>query len=296
MFTLGMVRHDGATLAVLETRGRLIDLGGTALRCHSLMDLLAVWGEAMPLLERLSETGGPEVPASEVGWLPPLLYPGNIFCAGANYRSHASEMRPAAPAPAGSGGEPPFFFLKSARNTLIGDGAAIRIPAAARNVDWECELAVVIGRRARNVPAAQAMDHVAAYAVFNDVSARDLNRREGGRFPHDWLSGKCIDTFGPFGPRLVPAAFVPDWRALRLRLWVNGELKQDGLAGEMIHDVPEQIAYLSRTLTLEPGDVIATGTPAGVGQARGEFLRPGDVVLAEVEGIGRLRNPCEAAP
>lgn len=295
MFKLGMVRHAGRTLAVMERDGRLIDLGRTALRCANLIDLLAVWPQAMPLLERLAETGGPEVAAAEVTRLAPLLYPGSVFCAGSNYPSHRQEMGPAEPAPQTGQSEAPFFFLKSPRNTIIGDGEAIRIPAIAQRVDWECELGVVIGQRGKNIPLDEAMAYVAGFTVFNDVSARDLNRRADGRFPHDWLSGKCIDSFGPLGPWLVPAAFVPQWRRLRLRLWVDGQLKQDALAGEMIHGVEAQIAYLSSRLTLEPGDLIATGTPAGVGQGRGEFLRPGDEVVAEIETLGRIANPCVAA-
>lgn len=292
-FALATIRHEGAAVPVLVAADRLIDLREAPLRAHSMLDLLAGWDAALPALERLAASAAPGLAVGAPRWLPPVPGAAYVFCAAANYRSHLEEMAAVAGATPPPAAEP-FFFVKTARNALVGDGEPIRLPACARAVDWEVELAVVVGRRGRSIAAARAMDHVAGYTVFNDVSARDLNRRSDGPFPHDWLSGKCADTFGPCGPVLLPARLVEDWRALRLRLWVNGVLKQDAVAGEMLFGIPEQIAYLSRALTLEPGDLIATGTPAGVGLARGEFLRPGDVVVAEVDGIGRLTNPVVA--
>jgi 2-keto-4-pentenoate hydratase/2-oxohepta-3-ene-1,7-dioic acid hydratase in catechol pathway len=291
-----MVSWNGAVKAVLESEGRLIDLERSVARATNTLDLLGHWDEVLPLLETVARKG-PTLSPEGVEWLPPIMYPGNLFCAGANYMSHTKEMAHvgfASPAAAERNPDRPFFFLKTPRNTLIGDGQAIRLPAGAKTVDWECELAVVVGRGGHNIPAEKALDHVAGYAVFNDVSAREYVRRTDIGFSHDWLSSKCFDTFGPFGPRLVPARFVADWRSLRLRLSVNGQMKQEALAGDMYFTVEEQVAYLSRIVTLQPGDVIATGTPAGVGQGRGEFLKAGDVLVTEVEGVGRLTNRCEA--
>jgi 5-carboxymethyl-2-hydroxymuconate isomerase len=156
-------------------------------------------------------------------------------------------------------------------------------------VDYEAELAVVIGRTARDVPVTTALDHVLGYTCLNDVSARDLQFGDG-----QWVRGKSLDTFCPLGPWLVTADEILDPGALRIRCIVNGEVLQDAMTSEMVHSVPELIAFCSRFMTLEPGDIIATGTPAGVGVFRQppRFLRDGDVVAVDIDGIGRLTNPC----
>ena len=158
-----------------------------------------------------------------------------------------------------------------------------------RQVDYEAELAVVIGRTARNVPVETALDHVLGYTCLNDVSARDLQFADG-----QWVRGKSLDTFCPLGPWLVTADEIPDPGALRLRCLVNDEVLQEAMTSEMVHGVPELIAFCSRFMTLEPGDIIATGTPAGVGVFRQppRFLGDGDVVVVDIDGVGRLTNPC----
>ena len=302
MFGIGMAEVGGRRTAVLAQGDEVLDLsqalpreaGGSGFGGADTLELLRDWQAALPALERLAAAPGRgqyRVERDQMRWLPPVCYPDKVPCVGANYSDHIQEM----------GGTPhdptktdPFFFLKSPRNTLIGDRENIVLPRASRKVDWEVELAVVVGRRAKHVPAAGAMDCIAGYTVFNDISARDLQRRPDTRFVYDWIGGKCCDTSGPVGPVIVPARFVPDWRALRLRCLVNGVVKQDAPASLMIHGIPEQIAFLSKILTLEPGDIIATGTPAGVGAGRQEFLKPGDVVVCEIEGIGRLTNRCVA--
>ncbi len=297
-----MVEVGGRRTAALVQGEEVLDLsralpkeaGGSGLSGADTLELLRSWPAALPALERLATAPGRgeyRVPRNQIRWLPPVCYPDKLLCAGANYSDHAKEMggKPQDPATGN-----PFFFVKSSRNTLIGDGDAIVLPRMSQKVDWEVELAVVVGRRAKYVPAAAALDYVAGYTVFNDISARDLTRRTDTPFTHDWVGGKCSDTFGPMGPIIVPARFIPDWRRLRLRLLVNDVVKQDAAAALMIHKIPEQIAFLSKIMTLEPGDVIATGTPAGVGAGRQEFLKPGDVVVAEIEGIGRLTNRCIA--
>ena len=302
MFGIAMLELDGRRTAALVQGEEVLDLSralpresaGSGLLGNDTLELLRNWPAALPALERLAAAprrGDYRVPRAQARWLPPVCYPDKLLCAGANYTDHAKEM---GSRPQDAATDHPFFFLKSARNTLIGDGEAIVLPPASQKVDWEVEVAVVIGRRAKHVPAAAAMDYVAGYTVFNDISARDLNRRTDVPFPHDWVGGKCADTFGPLGPAIVPSQFVSDWRRLHLRLRVNGALKQDAPAALMIHSIPAQIAFLSRTITLEPGDIIATGTPAGVGAGRQEFLKPGDVVVSEIEGIGRLTNRCVA--
>jgi 2,4-didehydro-3-deoxy-L-rhamnonate hydrolase len=212
---------------------------------------------------------------------------GRIFAAASNYVDHADEMGTALAAKADSN---PYIFMKP-DTCLIGPRGAVELPPRSAQVDWEVELAVVIGRTARHVSAAQALEYVAGYTVINDISARDLNVRSDFPFTFDWFQGKGFDTFAPLGPWLVPAALIEDPQSLRMRLSVNDEVMQDATTAEMIFTVAEQIAYLSSIVTLRPGDVIASGTPDGTGMGRGIYLKPGDVMTAEIEGIGQLINP-----
>jgi acylpyruvate hydrolase len=202
---------------------------------------------------------------------------------GLNYRDHAEEAGQDIPAN-------PLWFAKFA-NSLAADGDPIVLPAAhAELVDYEAELAVVIGREARGVSEAEALDHVAGAMAFNDVSARDLQLQNPL-----WTSGKAIDTFAPCGPALVTLDEVGDVQDLVLRTRVNGQVVQEGSTRDMIFGVAETIAWLSRTMTLLPGDIVATGTPAGIGALQGRFLRDGDTVEVEVEGVGTVSNPVRAA-
>ncbi|HEY1363253.1 MAG TPA: fumarylacetoacetate hydrolase family protein [Xanthobacteraceae bacterium] len=212
--------------------------------------------------------------------------PERIFCAASNYIEHASEMGTVLAAKAVS---KPYMFLKL-RNTVIGPGDAIRLPPETSQLDWEIELAAIIGKGGRRIRVEQALQHVAGYSIVNDISARDLNVRNDYPFKFDWFQGKCHDTFAPFGPWLVPAWSIPDPQAVQMRLTVNGEEMQKDSTRNMIWTLREQIAYLSTIVTLEPGDVIATGTPTGVGMGRGTYLKPGDEVSASIEGIGTLTN------
>jgi 2,4-didehydro-3-deoxy-L-rhamnonate hydrolase len=213
--------------------------------------------------------------------------PRRIFAAASNYYEHAREMgTELAPREEST----PYMFMK-AETSVVPTLAEVVMPAAAERVDWEVELAVVIGRGGRHIPVEKAFEHVAGYTVLNDVSARDLNRRTDYPFKHDWFRGKSFDTFGPFGPWLVPGACIAEPQNLRMRLAVNGETMQDGNTSEMIFSIAEQIHYLSSILTLQPGDVIATGTPTGVGMGRGIYLKPGDVMVASIDGIGSIENP-----
>jgi 2-keto-4-pentenoate hydratase/2-oxohepta-3-ene-1,7-dioic acid hydratase in catechol pathway len=213
----------------------------------------------------------------------PIDRPQKIVCIGLNYRDHAEEQGTELPAA-------PLLFAKWP-NTLIGPGEPIVIPPVTRQVDYEAELGVVIGERVRGASADTALEAVAGYFCLNDVSARDLQFSDG-----QWVRGKSLDTFCPVGPELVPAAEVPDPQALTIRALVNGEALQDSHTSRMIFSVAEIVAHVSQAITLEPGDLIATGTPAGVGAFRQPqvWLRPGDEVTIEIESLGVLTNPVRA--
>jgi 2-keto-4-pentenoate hydratase/2-oxohepta-3-ene-1,7-dioic acid hydratase in catechol pathway len=206
--------------------------------------------------------------------------PGKIVCVGLNYRDHAAEGGMDLP-------NAPLLFAKWP-NTLIGDGDAVVLPPESTQVDYEAELGVVIGTTAKRVSERDALDHVAGYICVNDVSARDLQFADG-----QWTRGKSPDTFCPVGPRLVPRDEIADPQALAIRCIVNGEALQDSSTAQMIFSVAEIIAYTSQIITLEPGDLIATGTPAGVGVFRDPkvLLKDGDEVSVEIEGLGTLTNP-----
>ncbi len=210
---------------------------------------------------------------------PPVPDPPKIICLGLNYRDHAKEA--GLPEPAA-----PMFFAKWA-NSLIGPTDPIIPPPVTQQIDYEAELAVVIGTRGRHIDPSQAVEHVAGAMAFNDVSARDLQMANPL-----WTGGKAIDTFGPCGPALVLLDEIEDLQNLAVCARVNGQTVQDSTTASMIFSVADAIAFLSKTMTLEPGDIIATGTPAGVGWARDPalFLHPGDTVEVEIEGIGTLRN------
>jgi 2-keto-4-pentenoate hydratase/2-oxohepta-3-ene-1,7-dioic acid hydratase in catechol pathway len=209
--------------------------------------------------------------------------PQKIVCVGLNYRDHAEEQGVALP-------DRPLLFAKWP-NTLIADGESIRLPSISRNVDYEAELGVVIGRRVRSVAVDDALDFVAGYVVANDVTGRDLQFADG-----QWVRGKSLDTFLPVG-ELVPADEVPDVQALPIRTVLNGDVMQDSNTSNMIFGVADLVAFVSEAITLEPGDLILTGTPAGVGAFREPpvWLQPGDQVTIEIEGLGRITNPVAAA-
>jgi len=259
----------------------------------SVLEILRGWDEAHARLSGASAADG--VPIAGLKLLAPVLYPGALFCAGANYWDHLQEMAEIARRTTGkevSLAKPaePWFFMKTTAGSIIGDGEPVRLPRFSRQVDWEAELGAVIARPTRNISEKDALNAVAGYVIVHDLSARDLMKREGSPFVYDWLGQKCFEDSAPMGPWLTPAADVADPDNLAIKLWVNGVLKQDSSTARMVHSTAEQIAYLSRHVTLQPGDVIATGTPAGVGMPRGEFLKAGDEVKIEIEGLGTLTN------
>ena len=224
-----------------------------------------------------------EYPASAVRIAAPIARPGKIICLGLNYADHAAE----------SGHEPPktpVLFAKYA-NSIVGPGDPIVLPRASSQVDYEVEFAFVIGKVARNVPLESAYDCVAGYTMLNDVSARDLQMETS-----QWFRGKSPDTFAPTGPYVVTKDEVADPHALDVRLWLNGELMQKSNTRNLIFDVPSLVHHISKTITLEPGDIVSTGTPGGVGAARKPpvYLKPGDVVRLEIGNLGVLENPVRA--
>lgn len=264
---------------------------------HSVLGLLHAWDTVHSKLHAAAASADPKdgVPLAQLTLLAPILYPGELFCAGANYWDHLNEMadiaeRTTGKRPSMTKGAEPWFFLKNCASGIIGSGVPARLPPFSKQVDWEAELGVVIGRKTRNISEERALDAVAGYVIVNDLSARDLMKREGTPFIYDWVGQKCFEDSAPMGPWLTPAAYIANPEDLSIRLWVNGVLKQDSNTGRMVHNAREQIAYLSRHFTLNPGDVIATGTPAGVGMPRGEFLKAGDEVKIEIAGCGTLTN------
>jgi 2-keto-4-pentenoate hydratase/2-oxohepta-3-ene-1,7-dioic acid hydratase in catechol pathway len=234
-------------------------------------------------LEERAGEANERIVLAEATLCAPITDPQKIICLGLNYRDHAEETGQEIPTA-------PMWFAKFA-NSLAGSGQDIVLPAAhAEYVDYEAELALVIGRIAKNVSAEDALSHIAGAMPFNDVSARDLQLQNPL-----WTSGKAIDTFAPCGPALVTLDEIDDLQALGLRTRINGETLQEGTTANLIFGPAELVAWLSRTITLLPGDIIATGTPAGVGAAQGRFLRAGDTVEVEIDGLGPLRNPVRAA-
>ncbi len=224
------------------------------------------------------------VALDEVALLSPVLNPSKVICLGLNYRDHAIES--GMPIPTS-----PVLFNKVA-SSLTGHQQPIVLPRSSNQVDYEAELAFIIGKRGKYIAEAEAFEYVAGYAAANDVSARDLQFRTS-----QWNAGKMLDTFGPLGPALVTRDEVPDPHQLAIKTILNGQVMQNGNTAEMIFRVPAIVAAISEICTLEPGDVIMTGTPPGIGNARTPpvFLRPGDTVTIEIERLGKLTNPVSAA-
>ena len=288
-WALATLEVDGHPVACIEVGGRHYRLAPSLARVglagmESIAALFEDWARAQTALDAAATKRDPADIVTG-GRLAPLLYPGKILCAGANYFDHLAEMgMPGAK----KEDQRLFFFMKPPRNAVVGEGATVHMPIGTKAFDWEIELALVIGKRARNVSVEAALSHVAAYSVAIDLSARDHNRAPETFYKLDWVAGKANDTCCPMGPCLVPASAINNPQDIGLRLWVNGELKQNGRSADMIFTIAEQIATASRIMTLDPGDVLLTGTPAGVGVPKQTFLKVGDTVDAEIEGIGRL--------
>jgi 2-keto-4-pentenoate hydratase/2-oxohepta-3-ene-1,7-dioic acid hydratase in catechol pathway len=286
----GIVVNDGV-LDVATTSGR-----GDG---DSVLALLDDWAVAKGWLSSLAASSGrlPNRPLGSVKLLAPIDRPGAIYCAGANYKDHVLEMARAqniAPEPDPHAvGLQSWHFIKTA-GCVIGPNEIVHLPPRSNKVDWEAELAVVIGRTAKDIPVDAALVYVAGYTIANDLSARDFTKRaavpDSSPFKYDWVAHKCFDGSCPIGPWIVPAEEIADPQNLAIELSIGGVIKQKSNTSQMIFTVAEQISHLSGKLTLHPGDVILTGTPAGVGAPRGEFLKAGDEVRITVESIGELVN------
>ncbi|MEU6763563.1 fumarylacetoacetate hydrolase family protein [Streptomyces sp. NPDC046853] len=271
--------------ALLDAEGTLRDLSGIV---TDVDGALLADPAALDRVRTAAESGDlPALAAEGLRIGPPVGRIGKVVCIGLNYHDHAAETGAATPA------EPVIFF--KAADTVVGPEDTVLVPRKSVKTDWEVELAIVIGRTARYLESdAEALAHVAGYAVSHDVSEREFQIERGGT----WDKGKNCETFNPLGPWLVTTDEVPDPQALSLKLWVNGELKQDGTTAQQIFPVAEVVRYVSQFMTLYPGDVINTGTPAGVAMGQPEpkpYLRAGDVVELEIDGLGRQRQELKDA-
>ena len=267
----------------------------------TMLGILNDWKTAQGALkaaaDKAAKSKAKSLPLGKTKLLAPVLWPSAIYCAGANYQDHANEMaakdnRPPPPDPHTLGLES-WHFIKASRS-ISNPGATVKISEYSKKMDWEVELAAVIGKAAKNVPMNKALSYVAGYTIANDLSARDRGRRphipDTSPFKADWVAHKSFDGSCPLGPWIVPASDIKDPQQLGIKLWVNGVLKQDSNTGQMIFNLAEQLSHLSSRITLYPGDIILTGTPAGVGAARKEFLKAGDTTRVWVENVGELVN------
>jgi 2-keto-4-pentenoate hydratase/2-oxohepta-3-ene-1,7-dioic acid hydratase in catechol pathway len=280
-------RADGRLVLGVVTRRGILDVGVAGTDTEAPSDAAAFYARGTPavaslrtLLDRVDALPADAfLDEATLTFAPCVPAPGKVLCVGLNYLRHAHESGQEAPTS-------PVLFSKFT-NTLAGNGEAVTLPTVATEYDYEAELVVVIGSRARDVSVPRALDHVLGYCNGNDVSARDLQLRTS-----QWLLGKSLDGFLPIGPYVVTSDEVPDPQALQVRCWLNGELRQDSNTSDMIFGVAEIVSYASRHMTLEPGDIIATGTPEGVifGMSEQIWLRPGDVTVVEIGPLGRLET------
>ena len=285
---LATAKLDGRPTVVVASGSRCVALrdlvGEGASVPDELYELLAAWDEWRPVVMRAGAAIDQAPTREPEGWLVPVR-PSKLICVGVNYHDHLAEMG-GAPVP-----QFPYSFLKPVSTGLVASGSSVRLPVGPKMVDWEAELAIVIGSRLRGVRGPEVLNAVAGYTIYNDLSARDwiASTRPPGI---DWVVMKGYDDFSPIGPFVTPAEFVADPQNLPIRCWVNDELKQDSSTSQMIFGVQAILEHLAGIMTLEAGDVIATGTPAGVGfgSTPQQFLQPGDTVTVEVDGLGRLET------
>ncbi len=276
--------EDELAIAALRIPADLIDLlrgGETSLRAaQQALDFVR---SQLKGNDRALKQQGIVYALESVALLQPVLHPGKVIYLGLNYRDHAKEAGMAIP-------EYPVLFHKVA-GSLTGHNQPIVVPRSSSKIDFEGELAIITGRRGKYIAENEALSYIAGYTIGNDVSARDLQFRTS-----QWTTGKMLDTFGPLGPALVTRDEVPDPNALRIKTILNGQVMQDGNTADMIFRVPFIVSYISQIVTLEPGDVILTGTPAGIGNTRTPpvFMKPGDTVSVEIDRLGVLTNPLVA--
>ncbi|MFS8050176.1 fumarylacetoacetate hydrolase family protein [Rhizobium sp. BR 314] len=330
IYRLATVSHRSREFLAIEVNGTLYELalGYEAFKAakgrhdffkarhnYTMLDLLEEWDlfdavldeVASFLVEPGTDSRAYAYAENEVSFLPPIHYPDKVLNAGSNFYDHSKEM---GAAPPDTTTQEPYFFYKGRKDTLIGHGDNIRLTPRSGYVDWEAELAVVIGRKAKRVDRKDAYNYIAGYTCYNDVSARDRMRRSNETFDYDWFSNKGNDTFGPIGPYILPRKFMPDTSDINIKCTHNGDVVQSFSTKDIIFDIPRLVETASSVTTLNPGDVIACGTGAGAGMAHGikvgwnemhkvfehmyagkaRLLNAGDTIAVEIEGIGRLQN------
>lgn len=297
-FSLSTVRIDGTPAPVLRLPdGRLYRLTDLAPEIFAtdpaagLMTVFANWETAETLLlaavdalsnravDPVAEPGEPE------DWLTPLQYPNKVICTGANFYDHV--LHDAGHTGFSKEDNIPVFFLKPPTTTLVGQGRSVHYPTQTEKFDYELELAFVIGRRGRHIPVDRAREHIAGYTIALDLSARDWQRHPKHLVKFDLFGGKVFDDSCPLGPGIVPARFIDDTN-LQLQFWLNGELRQNANTSDLIWSVPELVSRISEHVTLEPGDVVLTGTPAGVGLSTGTWMHVGDQLKGQISGLGSI--------
>ncbi len=329
-FKLASVSYKGFVFPVIKIDNKLYDINRgyeyyknntgerdlfKAKHNYTMLDILEEWDIFMNIFKKLATYFNDNsmeslefiYDESEIKFMPPVLYPDKVLNAGSNYYDHALEMGAAKP---DKNGHEPYFFYKGRTHTIIGHKDAIKLTPRSSYVDWEAEMAIIIGKTAKNVSVGDAMNYVAGYTCYNDISARDRMIRLNETFDFDWFSNKGNDTFGPLGPYITPNEFVENPSNLFIHLYLNDEIMQDTNTNLMVWNVAELIATASSVTTLSPGDVIATGTGAGVGMAKGAsvgysatdklfvhmyggksiLLKPGDKMRIEIEQLGTLEN------
>ena len=297
-FRLCNIETESGASAAIIVDDKVIEIASATghERDRDMLTLVSSWDTTLPRLDMIAaDSRKSGRPVDSVRLLAPITNPGGIFCTGANYSDHAAEMTarfglPAPPDPH-SLGLRSWHFIKT-MHCLTGPNSSVAMHPRSKKIDWEAELAVIIGKKAFQISEDSALDYVLGYTIANDFSACDLGKREAlpdnSSFKMDWVSHKNFDGSCSLGPWITLARDLPDPHNLSIVLDVNGVVKQDSNSGKMIFSINEQIADLSRNFTLWPGDVILTGTPAGVGAARGEFLNKGDVVRVRIERLGEL--------
>ena len=286
---VSVVADNGAPITAVATREGLWR-HQTLAGYRNVLELVRDWARAGPAVTALLTDSMAEArPLLGATVTRLLTYPSKVLCSGPNYRDHLAEMGES------SLGEEwtPYFFFKPPTTTLRGPGEPFEMGADVDQVDWEGELAVVIGKGGRDIPQAEARSHIAGFTVANDISLRGPHRRRtpAAPFQWDWVASKAADGSLPLGPGLVPASLVPDPQALTIRTVVDATTRQDGSTSDMVFEVDALVTYASQLVTLEAGDIILTGTPSGVGASTGTFLAPGQTVTVSIPGIGSLSTP-----
>ncbi|WP_425091809.1 fumarylacetoacetate hydrolase family protein [Tropicimonas sp. S265A] len=290
--------QDNSELNIAQAARDVPGAEGAALRTGNLQAIIdggpATWATLRDLIGAAEQGHHADaIMSADAPFLAPLHTPRkNIFCVGRNYAEHIAEGERAQNTKIGIT-EHPVYFTKPATSVVGHEGDVLLFPSVSEAIDYEVELAVVIGKAGRNIAKEDAFDHIFGYTILNDITARDVQRRHGGQY----FKGKGLDGSCPIGPWIVTADEIEDPQNLTIRLTVNGELRQNGQTGDMIFDIPTLIASLSEGMTLEPGDILATGTPSGVGYAMDppQFLKAGDTVVCDIAKIGQLKNTVRIA-